>query len=377
MSKKKEDYYTLLGVKRDASVDEIKKAYKRLAMKYHPDRNSEAGAKDKFQAISEAYEVLSNQGKRSMYDQYGHAGVDANMGGGQAGAGNFNDIFEEMFGSFFGGGSRSGGGGSRHRGRPGHDLRCGLELSLEDAAAGYETKLKVRTKVQCSKCHGSGSKDGAKPNPCKTCGGHGQVRMQQGIFSVQQTCPSCHGEGQVITDHCRTCAGSGLQPEEKVLSVKIPAGVDTGDNIRLSGEGEAGTQGGGSGDLYVHIKVKEHAVFRREANNLLCEVPISLYKASVGGEIEVPTLQHGRISLKIPKETQSGKVFRLRERGVRDAHGRGPGDLLCKVVVETPVSLTPAQQELLRQFEDSTQAATDKFLPKQYAWQKRVADSGK
>jgi molecular chaperone DnaJ len=365
----KQDYYETLGVPRNASEAELKKAYRRLAMKYHPDRNREdPKAEGYFKAAKEAYEVLSDPRKRAAYDQFGHAGVDptAGMGGGEAGAGfgagvNFADIFGDVFGDIFGTGRSRGGA------RRGVDLRYNLEISLEDAVGGTTVQVAVPATVRCSECGGSGARRGTKPITCTTCGGHGQVRMQQGFFSVQQTCPRCRGEGKVITDPCVACNGQGRVREQKTLSVKIPAGVDTGDRIRLAGEGETGAGGGSPGDLYVEIRVKPHPIFSREDNHLFCEVPISFVTAALGGELEVPTLD-GKVTLKIPPETQSGRSFRLRGKGVRPVRGGPVGDLLCRVAVETPVNLTRQQKEILRQFEEVVAAGGERHNPQASSW---------
>jgi molecular chaperone DnaJ len=360
----KRDYYEILGVSKDVPAAELKKAYRRVAMKYHPDRNSDdAQAEEKFKEANEAYEVLSDPQKRAAYDQYGHAGVDpqAGMGGGGAGFGSFSDIFGDVFGDIFGAsGGRGRGGASR-----GSDLRYTLELSLEEAVKGSTVQIKVPTLVSCKTCDGSGAKAGSQPVTCNTCGGHGQVRMQQGFFSVQQTCPNCHGRGSIIADPCKSCHGRGRVEETKTLSVKIPAGVDTGDRIRLSGEGEAGMAGGPPGDLYVQVSVRQHEIFTRDGSDLYCEVPIDFVDAALGGELEVPTLD-GRVKLKVPAETQTGKLFKLRGKGVTPVRGGQPGDLLCRVVVETPVNLTNKQKELLREFQSTTHGG--KYSPRQSSW---------
>merc|ERR1711879_452219 len=328
----KRDYYEVLGVDRSADERELKKAYRKLAMKYHPDRNpDDADAESKFKEATEAYEVLGDAQKRGAYDQYGHAAVDGSAGGGYgggAGAGNFSDVFGDVFGDIFGGG-----GGSRGGPQRGSDLRYTLELSLEEAVRGVEKKIRIPTLVNCGTCDGSGAKPGTSPKTCGTCNGVGQVRMQQGFFSVQQTCPTCHGQGKIIEDPCPSCHGRGTREETKTLSVKIPAGVDTGDRIRLAGEGEAGAMGGPAGDLYVQVSVREHSLFHRDGRNLYCDVPITIVDAALGGELEVPTLE-GRVKLKIPAETQSGKLFRLRGKGVVPVRGGAAGDLLCRVQVE-------------------------------------------
>jgi molecular chaperone DnaJ len=360
----KRDYYEILGASRDVSKAELKKIYRRVAMKHHPDRNQgDAASEEKFKEAKEAYEILSDEQKRAAYDQHGHAGVDgsAGMGGGQ-GAGGFSDIFGDVFGDIFGGG---GAGGRRGGPSRGADLRYNLELDLEDAVKGKSVKIKVPTLVSCKPCSGSGAKTGTSASTCSTCGGHGQVRMQQGFFSVQQTCPSCRGKGKVISDPCKSCHGQGLVEETKTLSVKVPAGVDSGDRIRLAGEGEAGADGGPSGDLYVQMMVREHEFFQRDGKNLHCEVPISIFDACLGGEIEIPTLD-GRVKLRIPAETQTGKLFRLRGKGVASVRGGGVGDLLCRVTLETPVNLAKGQKELLESLRDSMKGK--KHTPKQENW---------
>jgi molecular chaperone DnaJ len=361
----KEDFYKLLGLDRNASDAEIKKSYRRLAMKYHPDRNKEnpAEAEAKFKQIKEAYEVLSDPKKRSAYDQFGHAGVDQSMGGGRGGFGaeSFSDVFGDVFGDIFGGGR------SRGSVQRGADLRYNLELTLEEAVAGTEAKIRVPVLVVCGECNGSGAKKGSSPVICSTCHGHGQVRMQQGFFSVQQTCPTCRGTGKQIKDPCGKCYGQGRVQETKTLSVKVPAGVDTGDRIRLAGEGEAGERGGPAGDLYVQIQVKEHEIFTRDGANLYCEVPISFPTACLGGEIEVPTLD-GKVMLKIPAETQTGKLFRLRGKGVKPVRGGAVGDLLCRVQIETPVHLTKEQKELVQQLGDSLSGGGKHHSPQEHSW---------
>lgn len=359
----KRDYYEVLGVERNASEAELKKAFKRLAMKYHPDRNpDDAAAEEKFKEAKEAYDVLNNPQKRAAYDQFGHAGVDHGGGGGPGAGASFSDIFGDVFGDIFGGGR-----GGQQQARRGADLRYHLELSLEDAVRGTTVKIRVPTSVICATCGGSGAKKGTSPTTCTTCGGSGQVRMQQGFFSLQQSCPHCQGTGQIITDPCGTCHGQGRTQEHKTLSVKVPPGVDNGDRIRLSGEGEAGDRGAPAGDLYVQISVKEHPLFLREENNLYCEVPISFVTAALGGELEVPTLD-GRVKLKIPAETQSGKLFKLRGKGVKSVRGGAVGDLLCRVLVETPVNLSSKQKELLREFEGTMSSNANKHSPKEHSW---------
>ncbi|NOR69292.1 MAG: molecular chaperone DnaJ [Methylomarinum sp.] len=365
----KEDFYTLLGVDKNASEAEIKKSYRRMAMKFHPDRNTDnpEQAEVKFKKVKEAYEILSDAKKRAAYDQFGHAGVDQSMGGGAGGfgggSGDFGDIFGDVFGDIFGGG----GGRRRSNVQAGSDLRYNLELTLEEAVGGTEATVKVPVLVVCEACHGSGAKKGSSPVTCTTCQGHGQVRMQQGFFSVQQTCPTCHGAGQQIKDPCRPCHGKGRTQENKTLSVKVPAGVDTGDRIRLAGEGEAGVHGGPSGDLYVQIQVKDHQIFTRDGANLYCEVPISFPSACLGGELEVPTL-NGKVKLKIPAETQTGKLFRLRGKGVKPVRGGAVGDLLCKVQIETPVRLTKEQKALLEKLRESLSGGGKHHSPQEHSW---------
>jgi len=345
----KRDYYEVLGVSKGADDKEIKKAYKRLAMKYHPDRTQgDKAMEEKFKEVQEAYEILSDEQKKAAYDQYGHAGVDPNRGGGAGGA-DFGDIFGDVFGDIFGGGRR---GGGQSRAQRGADLRYNLEMSLEDAVRGKSVDIKVPTWVSCDSCDGSGAKKGTQAKSCPTCHGAGQVTMRQGFFAVQQTCPTCNGRGKIIPDPCSKCHGEGRVEKTKTLAVKIPAGVDTGDRIRLTGEGEAGMHGAPAGDLYVQVHVKDHPIFVRDGNNLACEVPISFSIAALGGEIDVPTLD-GRVKLKIPAETQTEKMFRLRGKGVQSVRGGGVGDLVCKVVVETPVNLSDKQKDLLRQLDES------------------------
>jgi len=366
----KRDYYEVLGVAKNASEAEVKKAYRRLAMKYHPDRNTgdkAAEAEKSFKEAKEAYEVLSDAQKRAAYDQFGHAGIDPSMGGARGfggGGASFSDIFGDVFGDIFGGG-RGGGGGPRVQ--RGADLRYNLELSLEDAVAGTSVKIKVPTWVRCDSCGGTGAKKGSSPKTCGTCHGAGQVRMQQGFFSVQQTCPTCHGRGSVIEDPCGVCRGQGRVQETKTLSVKVPPGVDTGDRIRLAGEGEAGDNGGPAGDLYVQVHVREHPIFSRDDSHLYCEVPIAFTTAALGGELEVPTLG-GKVKLKIPEGTQTGKMFRMRGKGVKPVRGGPQGDLICRVVVETPVRLTDPQRNLLRQLDESLKGGGRQHSPNAHSW---------
>ncbi|MGE4349004.1 MAG: molecular chaperone DnaJ [Candidatus Berkiella sp.] len=351
----KPDYYETLGVARSASEAEIKKAYRKLAMQHHPDRNEgNKASEEKFKAATEAYEVLSDPQKRKAYDQFGHAGVDPSAGfgrgaggfGGQAGG--FGDMFNDIFSDIFGA-AAGGRGGQGHTSR-GADFKYSLELTLEEAAKGKSVHIKVPSWVKCSTCEGSGAKKGTHPKTCASCHGHGQIRMQQGFFSVQQTCPTCRGEGQVISDPCTSCRGQGRTQEEKKLQVKIPPGVDDGDRIRLSGEGEIPARGGVAGDLYVQVQIKPHAIFERDGPHLYCEVPITFITAALGGEVEIPTLE-GKLKLKIPAETQTGKVFKLKGKGIQPVRGGAAGDLNCRIFVETPVDLNRKQKTLLKEFE--------------------------
>lgn len=361
----KRDFYEVLGVAKGATEREIKKAYKRLAMKFHPDRNDgDAAAAEKFKEVKEAYEVLSDPQKKAAYDQYGHAAFEqGGMGGGAGGFGgggaDFGDIFGDVFGDIFGGGRRGGGGPRAQRGA---DLRYNMELTLEEAVRGCEKEITVPTYVECDKCHGNGAKKGTTPETCPTCHGAGQVQMRQGFFAVQQTCPECHGSGKIIKEPCDKCHGQGRVQKTKTLNVKIPAGVDTGDRIRLQGEGEAGEHGAPAGDLYVQVQVIEHEIFERDGNNLYCEVPVSFTMAALGGEVEVPTL-NGRVNLKVPSETQTGRMFRMRGKGVKSVRTSATGDLICKLVVETPVNLSSEQKELLQQLEESF-GGSSKHKPK-------------
>lgn len=359
----KRDYYEVLGVEKAADEKEIKKAYRRVAMKFHPDRNpDDPDADEKFKEATEAYDVLTDAEKRAAYDRFGHAGVDPNMGAGGFGGGSFSDIFGDVFGDIFGGGGRGRGGPQR-----GSDLRYTLDISLEDAVRGTIVEIKVPTLAGCEECDGSGARKGSSPVSCSTCGGIGQVRMQQGFFQVQQTCPTCRGRGKMISDPCPKCRGQGRVEKSKTLSVKVPPGVDTGDRIRLSGEGEAGPDGGPPGDLFVQMSVRQHPIFERDGSNLYCEVPITFVAAALGGELEVPTLD-GRVKLKIPAETQTGKLFRLRGKGVKPVRGGAVGDLLCRAVVETPVNLNKKQKELLKEFQESLGQGGNAQSPRQTSW---------
>jgi molecular chaperone DnaJ len=361
----KRDYYDVLGCGKDAQEAELKKAYRRLAMKYHPDRNQDnPAAEDQFKEAKEAYEILSDSDKRAAYDQFGHAGVEAGQAGGGFGTGSeaFSDIFGDVFGDIFGGGRRG-----RSQVYRGADLRYELELSLEQAVAGDSIKLDIPTQVECASCEGSGATAGTEPTACTTCAGVGQVRVQQGFFSIQQTCPACEGAGSIIQTPCRTCSGRGRVRKVKTLAVKIPAGVDSGDRIRLTHEGEAGRNGGPAGDLYVDVTVKPHPIFERDGRNLSCDVPIGFAAAVLGSTVDVPTLD-GQVALKIPPETQSGSVFRLRGKGVKSVRVNGVGDLFCRAQIETPVKLTDEQRQLLQQFDESIQAGGSRHSPRARSW---------
>ena len=366
----KRDYYEVLGVNRDASEEDIKKAYRKLAMKFHPDRNPDGkDSEEKFKEAKEAYEVLSESEKRRAYDAYGHAGINPQMGGmgGDAGFGGFADAFGDIFGDIIGG---AGGRSNVYRGA---DLRYNLEITLEQAARGTETKIRIPALEECDTCHGSGAKPGTHAKTCATCGGTGAVRMSQGFFSIQQACPACHGTGKTISDPCGACGGAGRLKRHKTLSVKIPAGIDEGDRIRLAGEGEAGVNGGPPGDLYVVIHLKEHSVFQRDANDLHCEMPVSFTTAALGGEIEIPTLD-GQAKVKIPPETQTGQVLRLRGKGIKGVRASHAGDLLCEMVVETPVKLTERQKELLRELEEINRRDGDRHNPRAKSFMDKVRD---
>ena len=361
----KRDYYKVLDVARNATEDELKKSYRRLAMKFHPDRNpGDKEAEEKFKEAKEAYEVLSDAQKRAAYDQHGHDGIDAMRqgagAGGFAGAEAFGDIFGDVFGDIFGGGRR----GGRNQSFRGADLRYEVELDLHEAVFGRALEIEIAKLVECETCHGSGAAKGSQPTNCETCAGSGNVRVSQGPFVLQQTCPRCRGTGKVIRNPCDPCLGQGRVRRQKKLSIKIPPGVDSGDRVRLAGEGEAGRNGGPPGDLYVEVSVRDHSIFERDGPHLSCEVPVSFVTAAIGGSVEVPTLD-GQVMLKIPAETQSGRVFRLRDKGVKPARGGERGDLFCRVVVETPVNLTSAQRELLNKFEASIREGGAKHAPRE------------
>lgn len=368
----KRDYYEVLGVPKNASEDEIKKAYRKLAMKFHPDRNQGEAAKEaeaKFKEAKEAYEMLSEADKRAAYDQYGHAGVDPNMrgpGAGPEGFGGFAEAFGDIFGDIFGQGRAGGARGGRQVYR-GNDLSYAMEVSLEEAAAGKEAQIRIPTWDPCDTCHGSGAKPGTQAKPCGTCHGAGVVQMRQGFFSVQQTCPTCRGAGKIIPEPCPTCHGQGKVKKQKTLEVKIPAGIDDGMRIRSAGNGEPGHNGGPPGDLYIEIRLKKHPIFERDGDDLHCVVPISFTSAALGGEIEVPTLQ-GKAAIDIPEGTQAGKQFRLRGKGIKGVRSSYPGDLYCHISVETPVKLTEHQRKLLKELDESLKKGGARHSPSEESW---------
>ncbi len=380
----KRDYYEVLGVAKNASEEEIKKAYRKLAMKYHPDRNQGDEAKkaeESFKEAKEAYEMLSDAQKRAAYDQFGHAGVDPSMGGGgfrpgggADGFGGFAEAFGDIFGDIFGGGGagagRRGGGQQVFRGA---DLSYAMEITLEEAAHGKETQIRIPSWETCETCHGSGAKPGTSPKTCTTCNGSGTVHLRQGFFSIQQTCPHCHGSGKIIPDPCTTCSGQGKIKKNKTLEVKIPAGIGEGMRIRSSGNGEPGTNGGPPGDLYIEIRVKQHDIFERDGDDLHCTVPVGLTTAALGGSIEVPTLG-GKAEIELPEGTQHGKTFRLRGKGIKGVRSSYPGDLYCHVQVETPIKLTEHQRKLLRELDESLRKGGEKHSPNAKSWTDRVKD---
>ena len=364
----KRDFYEVLGVPKNASEDEIKKSYRKLAMKYHPDRNQgDAAAEVKFKEVKEAYEMLSDAEKRAAYDQFGHAGVDPNMRGPGAGAGGFagfGETFGDIFGDIFGQARRQQGGRQVFRG---NDLSYAMDITLEEAAAGKESEIRIPSYDECDTCHGTGAKPGTSPKTCGTCQGHGVVQMRQGFFSVQQTCPHCRGSGKIISDPCSPCHGQGKIKRQKTLEIKIPAGIDDGMRIRSTGNGEPGTNGGPPGDLYIEIRLKKHEVFQRDGDDLHCAVPVSFTTAALGGEISVPTL-NGEAAIDLPEGTQTGKQFRLRGKGIKGVRASYPGDLYCHITVETPVKLTEHQRKLLRELDESLKKGGDKHSPSEAGW---------
>lgn len=357
----KRDFYEVLGTKRGASADDLKKAYRTKAKELHPDRNSDnPDAESQFKEINEAYDVLKDADKKAAYDRYGHAAFEGGMGGGPRANGGsyggqgdfssaFSDVFEDLFGDFMGGGGRA--GGARSRAQRGSDLRYNMRVSLEDAFKGVQKTINVPASVACDICRGTGAEGGAEPVTCPTCSGMGKVRAQQGFFTVERTCPTCNGMGQIVKNPCKVCGGAGRTEKERALSVNIPAGVETGTRIRLAGEGEAGLRSGPSGDLYIFIEVKEHAIFQRDGVHLFCRVPVTMATAAMGGEVEVPTIDGGKSRVKVPAGSQTGKQMRLRGKGMPALRGGSAGDMLIELAVETPVNLTSRQKELLREFE--------------------------
>ncbi|MFI5445299.1 molecular chaperone DnaJ [Polaromonas sp. UC242_47] len=367
----KKDYYDTLGVPKNASDEDIKKAYRKLAMKHHPDRNQgETGkaSEEKFKEAKEAYEMLSDAQKRAAYDQYGHAGVDPNRGGpGAEGFGGFAEAFGDIFGDVFGGQQGRGGQRGGRQVYRGGDLSYAMEVTLEEAATGKDAQIRIPSWDDCTTCHGSGAKPGTKVVTCTTCHGHGAVQMRQGFFSVQQTCPQCKGTGKLIPEPCVACHGVGKTKNNKTLEVKIPAGIDDGMRIRSTGNGEPGTNGGPPGDLYIEIRLKKHDIFERDGDDLHCVVPIGMASAALGGEIEVPTLA-GKAAIDIPEGTQSGKQFRLRGKGIKGVRSSYPGDLYCHITVETPVKLTEHQRKLFKELDESLKKGGAKHSPSGESW---------
>ena len=364
----KRDFYEILGVPKNASDEDIKKSYRKLAMKFHPDRNQGEPAKEaevKFKEAKEAYEMLSDPQKRAAYDQHGHAGVDPNMRGpGGEGMGGFAEAFGDIFGEMFGQQQRGRGGRQVFRGG---DLSYGMEVTLEEAAKGKEAQIRIPTHENCEVCSGTGAKPGTQAKTCGTCGGAGAVQVRQGFFSVQQTCPSCRGMGKTISDPCMPCAGQGKIKKQKTLEVKIPAGIDGGMRIRSAGNGEPGTNGGPPGDLYIEIRQKKHDIFERDGDDLHCTVPINIVTAALGGEIDVPTLD-GKAAIDLPEGTQTGKQFRLRGKGIKGVRASYPGDLYCHITVETPVKLTEHQRKLLKELDESFKKGGNKHSPTGDSW---------
>ncbi len=371
----KRDFYEVLGCPRDADEKTLKSAFRKLAMQYHPDRNpGDHSAEAKFKEVNEAYEFLKDPQKRAAYDRFGHAAFEGGGAGGRGFQGDFassmSDIFDDIFGDFMGG--RRAGGGARSGGRErGADLRYNMEITLEEAYAGKTAQIRVPTKIVCEACNGTGAKPGSSPKVCPTCEGHGRVRAAQGFFSIERTCPTCQGRGEVISDPCAECAGSGRQTEERTLSVNIPAGIEDGTRIRLSGEGEAGLRGGPPGDLYIFLSLKPHSFFQRDGADIFCRVPISITTAALGGQFDVPTVDGGKTRVKIPEGTQTGKQFRLRGKGMPVLRSKEMGDMYIQAVVETPANLTRRQRELLEEFE---KASSDETNPESTGFFARVRD---
>jgi molecular chaperone DnaJ len=379
----KRDYYEILGVAKTATEDEIKKAYRKLAMKHHPDRNQGEGAKkaeEQFKEAKEAYEMLSDPQKRAAYDQYGHAGVDPNMAGrggpGAEGFGGFAEAFGDIFGDIFGG---AGAGGAGRRGAGGQqvyrgsDLSYAMEITLEEAARGKETQIRIPSWEGCETCGGTGAKPGTSAKSCGACNGSGTVHMRQGFFSVQQTCPHCHGSGKIIPDPCTACNGQGKVKKSKTLEVKIPAGINEGMRIRSAGNGEPGVNGGPAGDLYIEIRIKQHDIFERDGDDLHCTMPVAITTAALGGSIEVPTLG-GKAEIELPEGTQHGKTFRLRGKGIKGVRSSYPGDLYCHISLETPVKLTEYQRKLLKDLDKSLKDGGERHSPNAKSWTDRVKD---
>ncbi|WP_417245216.1 molecular chaperone DnaJ [Celeribacter sp.] len=374
----KRDYYEVLGVSKGADASELKKAYRKKAMEFHPDRNKDnPDAEAQFKEVNEAYDTLKDPDKKAAYDRFGHAafeqgGMGGRPGGGYGGAGHgdfgsaFSDVFDDLFGDFMGG---QRGGGGRSRAQRGSDLRYDMRITLEEAYTGAQKTINVPTSVSCTSCSGTGAANGAEPQTCPSCSGMGKVRAQQGFFTVERTCPACGGLGQIIKDPCPDCHGAGRVEKERSLSVNIPAGVETGTRIRLAGEGEAGLRGGPTGDLYIFIEVRPHAIFERDGVHLHCSVPVSMVTAALGGDIEVPTIDGGRSRVKIPAGSQSGRQMRLRSKGMPALRGGGHGDMFIELAVETPVNLTAKQKELLREFDN---LGEDKNNPESSSFFKKV-----
>ncbi len=370
----KRDFYQILGVPKNAPDEDIKKSYRKLAMKHHPDRNqgdSSKNAEEKFKEAKEAYEMLSDPQKRAAYDQHGHAGVDPNMrGGGAEGYGGFAEAFGDIFGDMFGQQRGRAGAGGRQMFR-GADLSYAMDITLEEAARGKDAQIRIPSWDSCEVCKGSGAKPGTQVKSCGTCNGAGAVQMRQGFFSVQQTCPTCHGSGKIIPEPCVACHGQGRIKKQKTVEIRIQAGIDGGMRVRSTGNGEPGTNGGPPGDLYLEIRLKKHDIFERDGDDLHCSVPVSMATAALGGEIDVPTLS-GKAAIDIPEGTQSGKQFRLRGKGIKGVRSSYPGDLYCHIAVETPVKLSEHQRRLLRELDESLKKGGNKHSPTGDTWTDRL-----